>query len=100
MARGYFELHDDPNDEQKHPQPRHSNKRDHSHEGDVELDDLFLTNPQTGLSHEQVAERLQTFGRNELVEVKRNQFLKFLGYFIGPIAFLIQLACIISAIVQ
>ncbi|KAG0294917.1 hypothetical protein BGZ98_001579, partial [Dissophora globulifera] len=107
MARGYFELHDDPKDESKsssspigarQPDPRHSNK--HNNSDDVELDNLFLTNPQTGLTMEQVAERLHTFGRNELVEVKQNQFLKFLGYFIGPIAFLIQLACIISAIVQ
>ncbi|KAF9949125.1 hypothetical protein BGZ65_007566, partial [Modicella reniformis] len=75
-------------------------RQHHIREKDVELDASLLTDPLQGLSMEQVAERLQTFGKNELVEVKRNRFLKFLGYFVGPIAFLIQLACIISAIVN
>ncbi|KAF8939548.1 H(+)-ATPase [Dissophora ornata] len=99
MARGYLELQD-PKEEPKSPGNYRQQQHHVNDEGGVELDDLFLTNPQTGLTQEQVAERLQTFGKNELVEVKQNQFLKFLGYFIGPIAFLIQLACIISAIVQ
>ncbi|KAF9365369.1 hypothetical protein BGX34_010281 [Mortierella sp. NVP85] len=67
---------------------------------DIELDNMLRTDPLSGLSMEQVAERLRTFGKNELVEVKQNRFLKFLGYFVGPIAFLIQLACIISAVVK
>ncbi|KAF8985672.1 hypothetical protein BGZ46_002755 [Entomortierella lignicola] len=98
MARGYLELHD-PKEESK-PSGGSRKQQSRQNEEGVELDDLFLTNPQTGLTHEQVSERLRTFGRNELVEVKQNQFLKFLGYFVGPIAFLIQLACIISAIVK
>lgn len=64
------------------------------------MDDLMLTNPQTGLTHEQAAQRLKTFGPNQLVEVKVNQLLKFLSYFVGPIAFLIEAACIVSAIVK
>ncbi|KAG0248378.1 hypothetical protein BG011_000139 [Mortierella polycephala] len=113
MARGYLELHD-PKDEHGHDNSSssssyHSNDNKRlgtrrggggNHEDDYELDDLFLTNPQTGLTHEQAAQRLRRFGANELVEVKKNQFLKFLSYFVGPIAFLIQLACIISAVVQ
>ncbi|KAG0201197.1 hypothetical protein BGX28_005919 [Mortierella sp. GBA30] len=93
MARGYLELHD--------PKDELGARRQHNNsEGGVELDDILLTNPQTGLTHEQAAARLKTFGLNELVEVKKNQLLKFLSYFVGPIAFLIQLACIISAIVK
>ncbi|KAI1314953.1 hypothetical protein EDD11_001538 [Mortierella claussenii] len=103
MARGYLELQD-PKEEAKPSSSSSSSfsgrRHPHQHHDGVELDDIFLTNPQTGLSHEQVAERLRTFGRNELKEVKPNQFLKFLGYFVGPIAFLIQMACIISAIVK
>ncbi|KAF9351363.1 hypothetical protein BGX26_010625 [Mortierella sp. AD094] len=99
MARGYLELQD-PKEESKSSGGSTRKQHRQNEEGGVELDDLFLTNPQTGLTLEQVAERIRTFGRNELVEVKQNQFLKFLGYFVGPIAFLIQLACIISAIVK
>ncbi|KAG0312836.1 hypothetical protein BGZ97_010792, partial [Linnemannia gamsii] len=70
------------------------------HKNDVELEELLLTNPQTGLTSQQAAQRMDSFGPNELTEVKRNPLLKFLGYFIGPIAFLIELSCIISAIVK
>ncbi|KAF9114482.1 hypothetical protein BGX27_010712 [Mortierella sp. AM989] len=97
MARGYLELHDPKETKSSGGSTRKQRQDD---EGGVELDDLFLTNPQTGLTQEQVAERLRTFGRNELIEVKRNRLLKFLSYFTGPIALLIQLACIISAIVK
>ncbi|KAF9438632.1 hypothetical protein BGZ76_006377 [Entomortierella beljakovae] len=103
MARGYLELHD-PKEESKGGgssvgASRKPFSRGHNEDG-MELDDLFLTNPQKGLTQEQVADRIRTFGKNELVEAKTNQFLKFLSYFVGPIAFLIQLACIISAIVK
>ncbi|KAG0289061.1 hypothetical protein BGZ96_007296 [Linnemannia gamsii] len=67
---------------------------------DVELEELLLTNPQTGLTSQQAAQRMDSFGPNELTEVKQNPVLKFLGYFVGPIAFLIELSCIISAIVK
>ncbi|KAG0049059.1 hypothetical protein BGZ83_006066 [Gryganskiella cystojenkinii] len=66
----------------------------------VELDDLLRTNPQTGLSYEEAARRLSIFGRNEMIEVKPSQLKKFLGYFMGPIAYLIIVACIISAVVK
>ncbi|KAF9918885.1 hypothetical protein BX616_004622 [Lobosporangium transversale] len=98
MARGYLELHD-PKEEVKSGGGRHVYSDDYSG-GGMELDDIFLTNPQTGLRQEQVAERLRTFGCNKLTEVKQSQLLKFLGYFVGPIAFLIQLACIVSVIVK
>ncbi|KAF9092481.1 hypothetical protein BGX29_010430, partial [Mortierella sp. GBA35] len=113
MARGYLELHDDPKGEEtkgstsssssssppRSRVPSGNNDRNKEHAG-VEMDDLLLTPPQTGLTHEQAAQRLKTFGPNQLVEVKVNQILKFLGYFVGPIAFLIEAACIVSAIVK
>ncbi|KAF9575532.1 hypothetical protein EC968_002793 [Mortierella alpina] len=100
MARGYLELHDPKDELGLNHSASTTGARRPNHDGDLELDDIFLTNPHTGLTHEQAAARLKTFGPNELVEVKRSQILKFLSYFIGPIAFLIQLACIISAIVK
>lgn len=121
MARGYLELEDDPKEEEfkgfsattpsspssssssGSPRSRvpsgNRNNTSKEHAG-VEMDDLLLTHPQTGLTHEQAAQRLQTFGPNQLVEVKANQLLKFLSYFVGPIAFLIEAACIVSAIVK
>ncbi|ORZ14852.1 H(+)-ATPase [Lobosporangium transversale] len=67
---------------------------------DIELEDLLRTDPMKGLTTEQASQRLRTFGPNELVEVKDSKILKFLSYFSGPIAFLIELACIISVIVK
>ncbi|KAK3847894.1 MAG: H(+)-ATPase [Linnemannia gamsii] len=123
MTRGYVELEDDPKEEEfkgfsasttstspsssssspprsRVPTGGSNNSRNTKEHAGVEMDDLLLTNPQTGLTHEQAAQRYKTFGPNQLVEVKVNQFLKFLGYFIGPIAFLIEAACIVSAIVK
>lgn len=80
-------------------QHQHSTSQ-HDLKNDVELEELLLTNPQTGLTSQQAAQRMNTFGPNELTEVKQNPVLKFLGYFVGPIAFLIELSCIISAIVK
>lgn len=95
MARGYLELREPDNQVHRRHDPK--NEVDPV---ELELDDLFQTNPRTGLSSEQAAHRLQTFGPNEIVEKRPNQLLKFLSYFVGPIAFLIQLACVISAVVK
>lgn len=120
MMRGYKELHDPDTDTaplREHDVLDQSRGRSHSHSSsrdsngnyrtvglnnkeDVELEDLLRTNPLTGLSSEEASQRLRTYGPNELPEVKRNRILKFLGYFVGPIAFLIELACIISVIVK
>ncbi|KAH7026851.1 LOW QUALITY PROTEIN: plasma-membrane proton-efflux P-type ATPase [Linnemannia elongata] len=118
MTRGYLELHDDPKEEEfkgfsastspsssssspsRSRVPSGNNNNGSKEHAGVEMDDLMLTNPQTGLTHEQAAQRLKTFGPNQLVEVKVNQLLKFLSYFVGPIAFLIEAACIVSAIVK
>ncbi|KAF9159595.1 hypothetical protein DFQ26_006377 [Actinomortierella ambigua] len=103
MARGYLELRDPPehgsgnsgfSQQQQPPLLGHVRKGE-----EVELDDMYMTNPDLGLTSEQAHARLVRFGPNELVEKKPSKILKFLSYFYGPIAFLIQVACIISAIV-
>jgi H+-transporting ATPase len=53
-----------------------------------------------GLSSAEAAERLATYGPNELTEKKVNPFLKFLSYFWGPIAWMIEAAAILSALVH
>ncbi|KAF9438547.1 hypothetical protein BGZ76_006929 [Entomortierella beljakovae] len=123
MARGYKELLDPESDsaplrdhdslaqsqlQEQAPRTTHNplsinfgrGGNNKNHKNDVELEDLLRTNPATGLTTEQVSQRLGRFGHNEIPEAKKNNVFKFLGYFIGPIAFLIELACIISAIVQ
>ncbi|CAG8485854.1 6502_t:CDS:2, partial [Scutellospora calospora] len=65
-----------------------------------ELEELLHTDPKHGLTTEEVEKRLLQFGRNELAEVKTNPFLKFLSYFTGAIAYLIEVACIFAGVVQ
>ncbi|KAL1925553.1 uncharacterized protein VTP21DRAFT_436 [Calcarisporiella thermophila] len=72
------------------------------HEDDIppELEELLHTDPSKGLTSEEAAERLATFGRNELVEKKTNPIIKFLRFFTGAIAYLIEIACILAAVTQ
>ncbi|KAF9335297.1 hypothetical protein BGZ91_010539 [Linnemannia elongata] len=73
----------------------------HEHKDEIspELEVLLHTDPMSGLDDEEVEKRLATFGPNEIKENKKNPILKFLGYFTGAIAYLIEVACIISAVV-
>lgn len=59
----------------------------------------FETNAQ-GLTSESARERLETYGYNEIREKKVNPLLKFLGYFWGPIPWMIEIAAILSAIIH
>ena len=69
-------------------------------EEDPEFMKTYLsTDPSKGLTDAEVQERLIKFGKNELPEVKRNKLLHFLSYFGGAISYLLEVACIISAIV-
>jgi H+-transporting ATPase len=52
-----------------------------------------------GLSDAEAKKRLTTYGRNELPEQKKNPFLKFLRYFWNPIAWMIEAAIVISALI-
>ncbi|KAK3834630.1 MAG: H(+)-ATPase [Linnemannia elongata] len=73
---------------------------EHADEISPELEALLKTDPKVGLTTAEATERLARFGPNELAEVKRNPLLKFLSYFTGAIAYLIEVACIISAVVE
>ncbi len=53
-----------------------------------------------GLSSKEVEQRLQQYGLNALQETKVSPLLKLLGYFWGPIPWMIEVAAILSALVQ
>src|ERR1700727_2099825 len=50
-----------------------------------------------GLTQTEAQKRLTQYGPNEIEEKKSNEFLKFLSYFWGPIAWMIEAALILSA---
>ena len=59
-----------------------------------------LASSPDGLSQAEAQKRLTQYGPNELQEKKTNLFLKFLGYFWGPIPWMIEAAVILSAVAR
>ncbi|MFA7398001.1 MAG: plasma-membrane proton-efflux P-type ATPase [Crenarchaeota archaeon] len=68
----------------------------------IPVDQLFtiLSTNESGLSSVEVHKRLSKFGANEIIERKVNPIKKFLGYFWGPIPWMIEAAVIMSAVIQ
>jgi H+-transporting ATPase len=68
----------------------------------ADIDELLkkLSANQKGLSSSEAEKKLQQYGPNEIQEKKANPLKKFLGYFWGPIPFMIEAAVIMSAIIQ
>jgi H+-transporting ATPase len=54
----------------------------------------------SGLSSAEAEKRLREFGLNEIPEEKINPVIKFLGYFWGPIPWMIEAAVTLSAFIQ
>ncbi|MEJ2070872.1 MAG: plasma-membrane proton-efflux P-type ATPase [Syntrophobacterales bacterium] len=65
-------------------------------------EDLFtlLASSSQGLSGAEAEKRLAQYGPNALVEEKAHPLLKFLGYFWGPIPWMIEVAAILSAVAR
>src|SRR5271168_4941640 len=59
-----------------------------------------LESSPNGLTQAEAQTRLAQYGPNELVEKKTNLMLKFLGYFWGPIPWMIEVAVILSGIIK
>jgi H+-transporting ATPase len=72
---------------------------------DLEKADLAVvyqslaTSPQ-GLTSADAKERLDQYGRNELVDQEVSKLMKFLAFFWGPIAWMIEAAALLSLLMQ
>jgi H+-transporting ATPase len=66
------------------------------------VDELLskLSASKDGLSSSEAQKRLQQYGPNEIQEKKANPLKKFLGYFWGPIPWMIEAAVVMSAVIQ
>jgi H+-transporting ATPase len=53
-----------------------------------------------GLGGAEAEKRLAQYGYNEIIEKRVNPIAKFLGYFWGPIAWMIEIAAVLSAVVR
>ncbi|KAL1917538.1 uncharacterized protein VTP21DRAFT_3931 [Calcarisporiella thermophila] len=73
---------------------------EHKDEISPELEELLHTDPKYGLTTGEAISRLNKFGRNMLEEKKTNPFLKFLSFFTGSIAYLIEVAFILSIVAK
>jgi len=66
------------------------------------IPELFkkLDSDEGGISSSEAKERLNLFGFNEIEEKKVSLFRKFLGYFWGPIPWMIEVAAVLSLVVR
>lgn len=67
---------------------------------DLSLDELYkdLNATSKGISTDEANRRLEKYGLNALEEKKVSVFIKLLGYFWGPIPWMIEIAVVLSAI--
>ena len=59
-----------------------------------------LLSSENGLSATEASRRLDSYGPNEITEKRVNPLLKFISYFWGPIPWMIEVAIILSALIQ
>ncbi|MCW4019210.1 MAG: plasma-membrane proton-efflux P-type ATPase [Candidatus Bathyarchaeota archaeon] len=67
----------------------------------LEAETLFnkLSSSEKGLTSAEAKQRLEKYGPNEITEKKVSSFRKFLGYFWGPIPWMIEAAVVMSAVI-
>lgn len=55
-------------------------------------EDMLQTDSRVGLTESEVTTRRRKYGLNQMKEEKENLILKFLGYFVGPIQFVMEVS--------
>ena len=55
-------------------------------------EEMLNTDTRQGLSESEVTARRKKYGLNQMKEEKENLILKFLGYFVGPIQFVMEVS--------
>lgn len=63
-------------------------------------EELLNTDTRVGLTSREVDARRKKYGLNQMKEEKENLVLKFLGYFVGPIQFVMEAAAVLAAGLQ
>ncbi len=53
-------------------------------------EDMLQTDTRVGLTSDEVLQRRRKYGLNQMKEEKENMILKFLGFFVGPIQFVME----------
>ena len=69
---------------------------------DIKASELIekLSSSPSGLSSKEAQKRYKEYGYNEIVEEQANPVIKFLKFFWGPIPWMIEIALIISLLIQ
>jgi hypothetical protein len=63
-------------------------------------EELLQTSTRDGLTSAEVLQRRKKFGLNQMKEEKENLVLKFLGFFVGPIQFVMEVSCNLNGAAQ
>ncbi|CCD23300.1 plasma-membrane proton-efflux P-type ATPase NDAI_0B02650 [Naumovozyma dairenensis CBS 421] len=58
---------------------------------------MLQTNPEIGLTSDEVLKRRKKYGLNQMSEESENLIVKFLMFFVGPIQFVMEAAAILAA---
>ena len=68
----------------------------------MSIDELLkkLSTAKNGLSGEEAKKRLEQYGLNQIEDKQINPLLKLLGYFWGPIPWMIEIAAVLSALIH
>ena len=69
---------------------------------ELSITDIYnrLSTNEQGLTTQEAVNRLQKYGPNEIPEKKKSTLLKFLSNFWGPIPWMIEIAAILSIIIE
>ncbi|RYP84702.1 hypothetical protein DL769_001136 [Monosporascus sp. CRB-8-3] len=65
--------------------------------GRVVPEEMLQTDTRVGLTESEVTNRRRKYGLNQMKEEKENLLIKFFGFFVGPIQFVMEAAAVLAA---